>query len=110
MFKPGKVRTLPGVTVTPLGFDGYEELAKPEKKKSEAETADLHGKPLIEGEALRSPTQKSCKGSESDERDGITKRQSVKRKDLKREEEILRVAIALLMRMMKQSILCFVVI
>jgi hypothetical protein len=48
----------------------------------------------MEAEALRSPTQKSCKGSESDERDGITKRQNIRRKDLKRAEGIWRVAIA----------------
>lgn len=79
--------------VTPLGFEVFRGPPKPEKKKSEEETDDLQGKPLIEGVALRSPTQKSCNGSESDERDGITKRQSVRRKDLNREEEIWRVAI-----------------
>lgn len=94
MFRPGKVRTLAGATATPLRFEVFRGplrfevfrgMPKPEKKKSEAETDDLQGKPLREGEALRSPTQKSCKGSESDERDGITKRQRVRRKEMGRE-------------------------
>lgn len=88
MFRPGNVKTLAGETVTPLGFEVFKGPPKPEKKKSEEETADLQGKPLMEGEALRSPTQKSCNGSESDESDGITKRQSVTRKYLKREVAI----------------------
>lgn len=85
MFRPGNVKTLAGEMATPLGFEVFRGPAKPEKKKSDAETDGLHGKPLMEGEALRSPTQKSCKGSGSDESDGITKRQSVRRKELKRE-------------------------
>jgi len=95
VFRPGKVRTLAGETATPLGVEVFKGPPKPEKKKSEAETDDLQGKPLMEGEALRSPTQKSCKGSESDERDGITKTQITRRKDLKREEEIWRVVMAI---------------
>ena len=102
MFRPGKVRTLAGATATPLRFEVFRGMPKPEKKKSEAETDDLHGKPLREGGALRSPTQKSCKGSESDERDGITSRQRVRRKEMGRE--------VMAFRMMKQSILCFVYI
>lgn len=85
MFRPGKVRTLAGATATPLRFEVFRGMLKPEKKKSEPETGDLQGKPLREGEALRSPTQKSCKGSESDERDGVTKRQRVRRKEMERE-------------------------
>jgi len=89
VFRPGNVKTLAGETVTPLGFEVFNGPPR-EKKKSEEETPDLHGKPLMEGEDLRSPTQKSCRGSESDERDGIAKRQSVRRKEMKREEEVRR--------------------